>query len=306
MGELLSSGAYRIRVKYDVTRGGCQRCAYKTVCASFTLGLAQVFLMPPVSTSSTTCPGPAGRVARSLLASPRGCQHMTLLFPIMQALPVTFTRATSATVALPSTRPVWFRGAVGWVPPTAAPFVLREPPQRLRLTLEVCERKVREDNCVMFVHVGDKWDGGCAPRTLPGARQRSLVYKVDHLVAAETAQLVLVALGAADHARQVLEGVHAVLRAPPLAVRVMVMVALLGVGDQAAPAPLVARQGGAVVGTHYHVLGGAPSVKVWGDPVAGPHVCFVVGVSSCRGHLDARHRPRPDPSVSRPLWYPLT
>lgn len=113
MGEPLSSGAYGIRVKYDVTRGGCQRCAYKTVCASFTLGLAQVFLMPPVCTSSTTCPGPAGRVARSLLAPPRGCQHLSLLLPIMQALPVTFTRATSATVALLPARPVWLRGALG-------------------------------------------------------------------------------------------------------------------------------------------------------------------------------------------------
>lgn len=115
---------------------------------------------------------------------------------------------------------------------------------------------------MLFIHIGDKRDGGRAPRALPGARQRRLVYKVDHLVAAETPQLVLVALPATHHAWQVLEGVHAVLRAPPLAVRVMVMVALLVVGDQAAPAPLVARQGGAVVGTHYHVLGGAPSVQV--------------------------------------------
>lgn len=183
MGELLGSGAYRIRVKYDVTRG--RWCAYKTVCASFTLGLAQVFVMPPVGTSSPACPGPAGRVPYSLLASPWWA-HLTLLFPIVQALPVTSTRATSP-VALLSTRSVWFGGTLGWVPPTAAaPFVLREPPERLRLTLEVCERKVRKDNCVMFVHVGDKWDGGCAPRALPGTRQWSLVYKVDHLVAAET------------------------------------------------------------------------------------------------------------------------
>lgn len=97
----------------------------------------------------------------------------------------------------------------------------------------------------MFINIRDQRDGGRAPRALSGARQRRLVYEVNHFVAAEAAQLVLVALAAANHARQVLEGVHAVLRAPPLAVRVMVtvmvIVALLVVGDQAVPAPLVAR-----------------------------------------------------------------
>lgn len=142
---------------------------------------------------------------------------------------------------------------------------------------------------MLVVHVGDEGYGGRAPRAPPGARQRRLVYEVDHFVSAEAPQLVLVVIAAADHPRQVLEGVHAVFRAPALAVRVMV--ALLVVGDQAAPAPLVARQGGAVVATHYHVLGRSPAVQVCGDPVAGPHVCFVVGVSSCRGHLGATQRP---------------
>lgn len=151
---------------------------------------------------------------------------------------------------------------------------------------------MRKQNRVVFVNVGDQRDGGRAPRALPGARQRSLVNKVNDLVAAEAPQLVLVALAATDHARQVLEGVHAVLRAPPFAVRVtvMVIVALLVVGDQAVPAPLVARQGAAVVGTRYHVLGGAPSVKIGWDPVAGPHIRFVVGVSSCRRHLNSTQR----------------
>lgn len=148
---------------------------------------------------------------------------------------------------------------------------------------------------MMFISVGDQGDGGRAPRALSGARQRRLVYKVDHLVAAEAPQLVLVALPAADHAWQVLERVHAVLRAPPLAVRVMVtvmvIVALLVVGDQAVPAPLVARQGAAVVGTRYHVLGGSPSLEIGWDPVAGPHIRFVVGVSSCRRHLVSTQRP---------------
>lgn len=152
---------------------------------------------------------------------------------------------------------------------------------------------MRKQNRVMFVNVGDQRDGGRAPRALSGARQRSLVNKVNDLVAAEAPQLVLVALAATDHARQVLEGVYAVLRAPPFAVRVtvMVIVALLVVGDQAVPAPLVARQGAAVVGTRYHVLGGAPSVKIGWDPVAGPHIRFVVGVSSCRRHLNSTQRP---------------
>lgn len=146
---------------------------------------------------------------------------------------------------------------------------------------------------MMFINVGDQRDGGCAPRALSGARQRRLVYKVYHLVAAEAPQLVLVALPATDHAWQVLERVHTVLRAPPLAVRVtvMVIVALLVVGDQAVPAPLVARQGAAVVGTRYHVLGGSPSLKIGWDPVAGPHIRFVVGVSSCRRHLVSTQRP---------------
>lgn len=144
---------------------------------------------------------------------------------------------------------------------------------------------------MLVVHVGDEGYGGRAPRAPPGARQRRLVYEVDHFVSAEAPQLILVVLAAADDPRQVLEGVHAVFRAPPLAVRVMVMVALLVGGDQAAPAPLVARQGGAVVATHYHVLGRTPAVQVCGDPVAGPHVCFVVGVSSCRRHLSATQRP---------------
>lgn len=202
--------------------------------------------------------------------------------------------------ALPSSGPVRFGGPLGGVAPAAAPLVLRQSPERLRLALEVHEREVRKQNRVVFVNVGDQRDGGGAPRALPGARHRRLVYEVNHLIAAEAPQLVLVALPAADHARQVLEGVHAVLRAPPLAVRrvvvvvtVMVIVALLVVGDQAVPAPLVARQGAAVVGTRYHVLGGAPSVKVGRDPVAGPHIRFVVGVSSCRRHLHATQRPSP-------------
>lgn len=115
---------------------------------------------------------------------------------------------------------------------------------------------------MLFIHIGNEGDGGCAPRAPPGARQWRLIYKVNHFIAAETPQFVLIALPATDHTWQVLEGVHTILRASPLAVRVMVMMALLVVGDQAAPAPLVARQGGAVVGTHYHVLGGAPSVKI--------------------------------------------
>lgn len=153
-----------------------------------------------------------------------------------------------------------------------------------------------------LVHAGDEGHGaGRAPRALPGARQRRLVDKVDDLVAAEAARVVVVVVvvavvvGAARRARQVLEGVR-VLRAPPLAMEVpvvmmmvMVVVALLGVGDQAVPAPLAARQGGAVAATHYHVLAGAPPVKVGGgDLVDGPHVGFVVGVSSCRGHLEGK------------------
>lgn len=121
---------------------------------------------------------------------------------------------------------------------------------------------MRKENCVLFVHVGDKGDGGRAPWALPWARQRSLINKVDHLVAAETTQFVFVTLPTTNHSGQVLEGVHAIFRASPLSVRMMVMVALLVVGDQAAPAPLAARQGGAVMGSHYHVLGGAPTVQV--------------------------------------------
>lgn len=148
----------------------------------------------------------------------------------------------------------------------------------------------------MLINVGDQGDGGCAARALSGAWQRRLVYKVNHFVAAEAPQFILVALATTNHARQVFDGVHAVLRAPPLAVRVMVAVvviaALLVVGDQAVPAPLVARQGAAVVGTRYHVLGGAPTVQIGWDPVAGPHIRFVVGVSSCRRHLNATQRPK--------------
>lgn len=285
-------GADRIWVKGDVPRGWCWGRAYKTVCASFTLSFAEMLMTCPVSTSTTACPRPNTRLSWSLLAASRWA-HVTVTVSISWELLAGFTRATSSGTLLPS-ESVWFGGAIGWVAPTAAaPFVFRGPPERLRLTLKVCERKVREDDRVLFVHVGDKRDGGCAARALPGARQRCLIYKVDHFVAAETPQLVLVALAAADHAGQVPEGVHAVLRASPFAVRVMVVVALLVVGDQAAPAPLVARQGGAVMGTHYHVLGGAPSVQVWGDPVAGPHVGFVVGVSSCRGHLQRETQARP-------------
>lgn len=150
----------------------------------------------------------------------------------------------------------------------------------------------------MFINVGDQRDGGCAPWALSWAWQRRLVYKVNHFVAAEAPHFVLVALATANHAWQMLEGVHAVLRAPPLAVRltvmvaVMVIVALLVVGHQAVPAPLVAWQGAAVVGTRYHVLGGAPAVQIGRDPVAGPHIRFVVGVSSCRWHLNATQRPK--------------
>lgn len=288
---LLGGGAYRIRAKSNFPRG-CRGCVYKTVCASFTLSLAQV---PPVSSGPgpgpQACPGPAGGVSCSRLATPRG-GWLSLLFPLSLALPAAFTWATSPG-ALLARRSVWFGRTFRWACSTAAASVLWEPPQGLRLPLKVCEREVRKDGCVLFVHIGDKRDGGCAPRALPGARHRRLVYKIDHLVAAETPQIVLVTFHATNHAWQVLEGVHVVLRAPAFAVRMMMVVALLVVGDQAVPVPLVARQGGAVVGCHYHVLCGAPSVKVWGDPVAGPHVGFVVGVSSCRGHLDARHKPRP-------------
>lgn len=301
---LLGCGADRIRVKGDVPRGRHRGRAYKTVCASFTLSLAQVLLMARVSSStspvSTACPWP--RVPSSLLAAPRWA-HFTLLFPILWVLPAAFTWATSPR-ALLSPMSVWFGGTLRRVAPTAAPFVFWESPECLRLTLKVCEREMRKEDCVLFIHIGDEGDGGCAPRAPPGARQWRLIYKVNHFIAAETPQFVLIALPATDHTWQVLEGVHTILRASPLAVRVMVMMALLVVGDQAAPAPLVARQGGAVVGTHYHVLGGAPSVKIWGDPVAGPHVGFVVGVSSCRGHLDATQRP--SSSVYQYLWHSFT
>lgn len=293
--NLLSGcGADRIRVKSDVSRGRYQGCAYKTVCASFTLSLVQMLLMPPVISSSspisTACPWSI--VPWNLLAVP-GWAHSTLLFPILQTLPAAFTWPTSPG-ALPSTRSVWFGGTLRRVAPTTDPFVLWESPECMRLTLKVCEWEMRKYDCMLFIHIGDKWDGGCAPRALPGARQWRFIYKVNHFIAAETPQFILIVLPATDYARQVLEGVHTILRASPLAVQVMMMMmALLVVGDQAAPAPLVARQGGAVVGTHYHVLGGAPSVKIWGDPVAGPHVGFVVGVSSCRGHLDTTQRPNP-------------
>lgn len=215
--------------------------------------------------------------------------------------PPLFTR-TAGPGAPPSSGPVRFGGPLGGVDPAAAPFVFRQSPERLRLALEVGEREVRQQDRAVFVNVGDQGDGGGAARALPGAGQRRLVDEVDHLVAAEAPQLVLVALAAADHARQVLERVHAVLRAPPLAVRGMVMmgmgmgtvrvvVALLLVGDQAVPAPLVARQGAAVVGTRYHVLGGPPPLEIGWDPVAGPHIRFVVGVSSCRRHLVSTQRP---------------
>lgn len=125
--------------------------------------------------------------------------------------------------------------------------MFRHSPEHLRLALKVCEREMRKQDCVMFIDVGDQGDGGCAPRALSGAGQRRLVYKVNHFVAAEAPQFILVALAATNHAWQVLEGVHAVLRAPPLTVLVMVLVtvmvivALIVVEDQAVPAPLVAR-----------------------------------------------------------------
>lgn len=174
--------------------------------------------------------------------------------------------------------------------------MFRQSPERLRLALKVCECEMRKQDRVMFINVGDQRDGGCAPRTLSRAWQRRLIYEVNHFVTAEAPQFVFVALAATNHAWQVLEGVHAVLRAPPLAVRVMVtvmvIVVLLVVRDQAVPAPLVARQGAAVVSTRNHVLGGAPTVQIRWDPVAGPHIRFVVGVSSCRRHLNATQRPK--------------
>lgn len=239
------------------------------------------------SPSTTSCPGPKARVPWRLSAAPRRA-HFPLLFPISLALSTAFPRTTSPRTLL-SRRSVWFGWTLRWVDPTTASFVFWQPPEHLRLTLKVCEWKVGKD-CVLFIHIRDKWDGGRTSRALSGARQRRLVYKVYHFVTAETPQFILVMLPATNHTGQMPERVHAILRASPLAVRVMVSVVLLVVGDQAAPAPLAARQGGAVMGTHYHVLGGAPSVQVWGDPLAGPHVGFVVGVSSCRGHLDAKHR----------------
>lgn len=270
-----------------ISRG--RGCAYKTVCASFTLSLAQVFMMPTVSssTSSTAFPRSRGRVPLSLLAAHRWAYFNP---PILKSFPTAFTRATSPR-ALLKTRSVWFGWTLRRVSSTSAPSVFRVPPEHLGLTLKVCEREMREYDCVLFIHIRDQWDGGCVPGTLPGARQRCLINKVDNLIPAETPQFILVALPTTNHTWQVFEGVHTILRASPLTMWVMVMVALLVVGDQAVPAPLVAQQGGAVVGTHYHVLGGAPSVKVWGDPVVGPHVGFVVGVSSYRGHLDETHRP---------------
>lgn len=121
---------------------------------------------------------------------------------------------------------------------------------------------MRKRDRVLLVHIRDEGYGGYAPWAFPGAWHRRLVYEVDHLVTAEAPQFILVALPAAYDAGQVPGGVHAVLRSPPLAVRVMVIAALLVVGDQAAPAPLAARQGGAAMGTHYHVLDGAPSLQV--------------------------------------------
>lgn len=234
------------------------------------LGLAQALLLRPVRSSSSTgtsnstgpvpatCPGPG--VPLSLLAAPRKAP-LTLTSPIRQ--PFSAALARSARPGAPLSTSVLFGGALGQRAPTAAaPPLLRQPPECLRLALKVSEREVRESHRVLVVHVGDEGYGGRAPRAPPRARQRRLVYEVDHFVSAEAPQLVLVVLPAADDARQVLEGVHAVLRAPALAVRVMVVVALLVVGDQAAPAPLVARQGGAVVGTHYHVLGRTPSVQI--------------------------------------------
>lgn len=151
---------------------------------------------------------------------------------------------------------------------------------------------MREDDSVLIVHIGDKGNGGCPPWAPHWAWERSLVYKIDHFIAAETAQFLLIAVPATDHAWQVFEGGRVILRSSPLAMWMIVMEVLLVVGDQAVPAPLVARQGGAEVSAHYHVLDGAPALKIGGDPVAGPHVGFVVGVSSCRGHLHQRQKAR--------------
>lgn len=295
-------GSYRVRVKGDVPWRRCWRGAYKTVCAAFTLSFTEVFLVSPVSSCirarTPACSGSTARVSWSLLTAPR-CTHLALLLPVSQALSAAFPRATSP-VARFSRRSVRFRRTLGRAAPAAAPSAFWGSPESLRFTLEVCEREVRKRDRVLFVNIGGEEYGGYAPRAFPRAWHRSLVYEVDDLVPAETQQFILIALPATDHAGQVPEGVHAVLRSPPLAVRVMVIVALLVVGDQAAPAPLAARQGGAVMGTHYHVLGGAPSLQVWGDPVAGPHVCFVVGVSSCRGHLEERHRT--ETSGDKELW----
>lgn len=203
------------------------------------LALARVPLITPVSPGVR--PGPAGGAP----VSPR--VRLAWRLPVARARPVRLGRS------------------VGRVLPTAAaaaPFVFREPPERVGLSLKVREGEVGEGDRVLLVHVWGERDGGGAPRAPPRARQRRLVDEVDHLVAAKTPRGVLAVLPAAGHARQVLEGVRTFLRAPPLAVRVVVVVVLLVVGDQTVPAPLAARQGGAVVGRHYHVLAGAPSVKV--------------------------------------------
>lgn len=51
----------------------------------------------------------------------------------------------------------------------------------------------------------------------------------------------------------------------------------------AAPTSLVARR--VVLRDAYDVLCGAPAMQVRRDLTGGPHVGFVVGVSSCRGHI---------------------
>lgn len=71
-----------------------------------------------------------------------------------------------------------------------------------------------------------------------------------------------------------------VLGSPPFAV----WVALLVVGRGAAPTSLVAWR--AVLRDANDVLCGAPAMQVRRDLTGGPHVGFVVGVSSCRGHLE--------------------
>lgn len=244
----------------------CRLWAYKTICASFAFPFRQVLLVHPSRCIYLSCPNTWRRLLPCPWTPSQRNKLWCTLVPRACLNARTFTNAIVPHLSLQILRYLAWRGSFA---------MLRAASQRLRLTLKVREREMRQQNNVLLEGLWNQRDRGGSPGAPHWTSQWRLVNEVNHFVAAKALEIILITLDSWN----LLEWMH-VLGSLPFAV----WVALLVVGSRAAPTSLVAWR--AVLRDANDVLCGAPTMQVRRDLTGGPHVGFVVWVSSCRGHLE--------------------